>query len=194
MNGQKVDQSKIDEILAAIRLAPTSNGLQPYKVVVIQDQTLKEKIQPIAYNQTQIVDSAALFVFAAWDNYTEERINNVMDYTVAQRGLPTGTLDEYKQTLIGQFASLTPEESWAHAARQAYIGLGVGVTAAALNKVDATPMEGFVNDKLDELLDLQKYGVKSAALLAIGYRDEDNDWLVNLKKVRTPEDEFFIHL
>jgi nitroreductase len=81
-----------------------------------------------------------------------------------------------------------------HAAKQAYIALGIGLVAAAEQKVDATPMEGFDSEALDVMLGLADKGLKSQAILALGYRDEANDWLVNMKKVRTPADEFFIKL
>ena len=94
--------------------------------------------------------------------------------------------------MVANFTSKTPEEGFNHAARQAYIGFGVAITEAATLKVDATPMEGFNAAKLDELLNLKALGLKSVTLLPLGYRDEANDWLVNLKKVRTPKSDFVI--
>ncbi|KQR69866.1 NAD(P)H-dependent oxidoreductase [Pedobacter sp. Leaf176] len=192
MNGQPVEQEKVDKIIAAAHLAPTSSGLQPFKVIVITNQELKEKIAPIAFNQSQIIDSSHLLVFAAFQNYSEEGIDEVFSRMNAERGLPDSATDAYKAQLKSTILSKTAEENFNHAARQAYIGFGIALAEAALLKVDATPMEGFNGPELDELLGLNKQGLKSVTLLPLGYRDEANDWLANLKKVRKPLSEFLI--
>ncbi len=86
MNGKKVEQNKIDAIIEAASLAPTSSGLQPFEIIVISNQELKEKIRAIGWDQTVITDCSHLLVFAAWDTYTAERINKVFDYTNTVRG------------------------------------------------------------------------------------------------------------
>jgi len=192
MNGQPVEQEKVDQIIEAAHLAPTSSGLQPFKVIVVTNQELKEKIAPIAFNQSQIIDSSHLLIFAAFENYTEEGIDATFSYMNAQRGLPDSATDAYKTQLKGMILSRTADENFDHAARQAYIGFGAAIAQAALLKVDATPMEGFNGPALDELLGLDKQGLKSVTLLPLGHRDEANDWLVNLKKVRKPLNEFLI--
>src|SRR5690349_12575309 len=88
MNGEKVSQDKVDQILAAAHLAPTSSGLQPFKIIVVTNPELKEKIKDVAFGQSQITDCSHLLVFAAWDNYTEERIKAVFNHTNSERGLP----------------------------------------------------------------------------------------------------------
>lgn len=194
MNGQSVAQDKVDKITEAACLAPTANGLQPFRIIQVSNNELKEKIKPIANNQTQITDCSHLLVFAAWDTYTSERIEAVIKHTTKERGLPEGTLANYQKILSDMFLSKTELENFVHTSRQAYIGLGVAIAAAAELRVDATPMEGFDNNALDELLDLKAKGLRSVALLPLGYRDEQNDWLVNMKKVRTPKKEFLIEL
>lgn len=194
MNGLAVPQEKVDQILEAASLAPTSSGLQPYKIIVVTDPALKAQILPLAYNQSQVVDSSHLLIFAAWDNYTEERINNVFTYTNNERGLPQETTAAYQNTLSNMYLPRTAEVNFQHAARQAYIGFGMAIAAAALLQVDATPMEGFDTAKVDELLNLTAQGLKSVTLLPLGYRDETGDWLVNMKKVRQPKSEFIIEL
>ena len=192
MNGQPADQEKVDQIIQAAHLAPTSSGLQPFKVIVVTNQELKEKIAPIAFGQSQIIDSSHLLIFAAYENYTEEGVDAVFARMNAERGLPESGTDAYKAQLKGMILSRTAEENFNHAARQAYIGFGSAIAQAALLRVDATPMEGFNGPALDELLGLNKQGLKSVTLLPLGHRDEENDWLVNLKKVRTPLDQFVI--
>lgn len=194
MNGKAVPQEKVDYILEAIRLSPSSSGLQPYKVISITNKDLLAKIEPIAYNQSQITDASHLLVFAAWDGYTLDKINQVFDYTIAERGLPENTMDDYKTRLWGMYEPLDKEWHATHAAKQAYIALGIALVAAAEQKVDATPMEGFVPAELDKILGLPELGLKSIVILPLGYREEENDWLVNMKKVRTPKEEFIIEM
>ncbi|WP_270090053.1 NAD(P)H-dependent oxidoreductase [Sphingobacterium sp. SYP-B4668] len=194
MNGEQVSQEKINYILEAARLAPTSSGLQPYKIIEISNAELKEKIQPIAFNQSQIVDSSHLLIFAAYDQYTKDRVDEVFTQQEVERGLPTGYADDYKNQLFGMLSTREQQQQFEHAARQAYIGFGLAIAAAAEQKVDATPMEGFNNQQLDELLGLEAYGLKSVTILALGYRDTENDWLVNMKKVRKDKKDFVINL
>lgn len=194
MNGNKVPQELVDQIVEAARLAPTSYGIQPLKVIVVTNDELKEKIKALAYGQSQITDCSHLLIFAAWDNYTEENVSEVFKRTNAERGLPESNNADYFDTVIKTLAGKTPEESFLHTAKQAYLAFGVAITEAATLKVDATPMEGFDAGKLDELLDLKSHGLKSTTLLPLGYRDEAGDWLANMKKVRTPVEDFVIEL
>ena len=194
MNGEPVEQEKVDKIIAAAHLAPTSSGLQPFRVIVITNQDLKEKIAPIAYNQSQVLDSSHLLVFAAQENYTGEGIDKVFDRMNTERGLPLDTTDAYKNQLKTTLLSKSGEENFHHAAKQAYLAFGAAIVEAAVLKVDATPMEGFDAPALDELLGLKEKGLKSVTLLPLGHRDENGDWLANLKKVRTPKDEFLIEI
>lgn len=194
MNGKAVPQEKVDQILEAARLAPSSSGLQPFKVIVITDPTLKQALLPHSFNQSQIVDSSHLLVFAAWDNYTEERIDEAFNRMNTERGLPNEATADYVATLKGMYLTRDAEVNFQHAARQAYISFGVAIAEAALLKVDATPMEGFDNAKYDEVLKLNELGLKSVTVLPLGYRDEANDWLVGLKKVRQPKESFIIEL
>lgn len=193
MSGRAVDQEKVDQIVEAARLAPTSSGLHPFKIIEISNPELKKKIQPIAFNQSQIVDSSHLLVFAAYDEYTKERVDAPFKQQEIERGLPAGFADDYKNGLFAKLQTQSKDQHFEHAARQAYIGFGLAIAAAAELKVDATPMEGFINQQLDELLGLEKLGLRSVTILALGYRDEENDWLLNLKKVRVQKEDFVIN-
>lgn len=194
MNGEKVSQDKVDQIVKAAHLAPTSSGLQPFKVIVVTNPELKEKIKAIAFGQEQITDASHVLIFAAWDNYTEENIRHIFVQGNLERGLPEDANGDYLNRLIATYTAKTPEENFHHAAKQAYIGFGVALAEAALLKVDATPMEGFNPAELDELLGLREKGLRSTTLLPLGYRSETGDWLVNLKKVRTPMADFVIEM
>lgn len=189
---KKVAKEDVDKIVEAARLAPTSSGLQQFRVLVISDQQLKEKIVPIAWDQQIIADCSHLLVFAAWDRYTEGRIDSIYNRITDERGLPRGRFSSYTERLKAKYLPLSPEENFAHTARQTYIGLGLAIAQAAELKVDSTPMEGFFSDQLDELLGLKSKGLRSVTMLPLGYRDAEGDWLVSMKKVRNPKEDFVI--
>lgn len=186
MNGAAVSDDKIERILEAARLAPTSSGLQPFEIIVIKNQETKEKIRPIAWNQSVITDCSHLLVFAAWDTYTADRINYMFDLTNDIRGFKNEGWENYRQMLLGSYPQKEAEENFNHAAKQAYIAFSAAIFAAAYEGVDATPLEGFDPAAVDEILGLREKGLRSAVLLPIGYRQEDADWLVKLTKVRKP--------
>ncbi len=186
MNGDKVAEEKIERILEAARLAPTSSGLQPFEIIVIKNQEIKEKIKPVAWNQSVITDCSHLLVFAAWDTYTADRINYMFDLTNEIRGFKNEGWENYRQMLLSAYPQKEAEENFNHAAKQAYIAFSAAIIAAAYEGVDATPLEGFDPAAVDEILGLREKGLRSAVLLPIGYRKEDADWLVKLTKVRKP--------
>ena len=185
-----VPQDKIDRIVEAARLAPTSSGLQPFEIIVVKSAEVRAQIQPIAWNQAQITDGTCLLVFAAWDNYTAERINHMFDLTNEQRGFTSEGWENYRQSLLNSYPQREAQVNFEHAARQAYIGLGASLISAAFEEVDATPMEGFDPVQLDAILKLGERGLRSVAIVPLGYRAEEGDWLVNLKKVRRPLEQF----
>ena len=179
-----VPRAKLDAILQAINLAPTSSGLQPFEVFVVTNAEIRAKIRDAAWNQAQITDSTYLLVFAAWDNYTAERIDAVVNQTHAERGTPMEMLNAYYDNLKASYLPRAAEVNYDHAARQAYIALGVGLVAAAFEEVDATPMEGFDPAQVDEILGLRAKGLRSVTLMPLGYRAAEGDWLNGAAKVR----------
>ncbi|MDQ1081298.1 NAD(P)H-dependent oxidoreductase [Pseudoroseomonas cervicalis] len=187
--GKAVPADKLERILQAITLAPTSSGLQPFEVLVVTNPEIRQRIQAIAWNQSQVTEGSHLLVFAAWDNYTAERINTVYDQVMAERGFNEG-LENYRQRLLSIYPARDPQQNFEHAARQAYIALGFALAAAAEEEVDSTPMEGFEPEKLDEILGLRARGLRSVVILPLGYREADKDWLVSMKKVRRPRAQF----
>ncbi|WP_447640385.1 MULTISPECIES: NAD(P)H-dependent oxidoreductase [Chitinophagaceae] len=189
---KKVSEEDVHKIIEAARLAPTSSGLQPFRVVLISNQELKEKLVPIAMDQQIVADSSYVLVFAAWDKYSEERIDAIYDRTTDERELPRGRFSSYTDRLKGAYLNQSAEQNFAHTARQAYIAFGIALAQAAELKVDTTPMEGFFNDQLDEVLGLKEKGLKSVTMMAIGYRDAEGDWLASMKKVRNPKEDFVI--
>ncbi|HTJ15111.1 MAG TPA: NAD(P)H-dependent oxidoreductase [Dinghuibacter sp.] len=193
MNGNKIDPAKLENILEATRLSVSAVGLQPYNIIVIESPELREKIKPIAFNQPQITEASHLLVFAAWDKITEARFDEFIQDVADQRGVTVESLNgfqNYKKNML----SRTDEENYHSAVSQTHIAFGTAVAAAALEHVDATPMGGFNHEALDELLGLKEKGLKSEILLALGHRDESQDWLVGQKKVRRPKEKLFVEL
>ena len=189
---KSVAPEKVDKILEAIRLTASSSGLQPYEILVITNKDIREKIKPIANNQSQITDCSHLLVFAAWNNYTADRINAAFDLTNEIRNIVLTDREVYRQKLLDGYPPRGAEVNFTHTAKQAYIGLGTALIAAAEEGVDSTPMEGFNPAALDEILNLKEQSLRSVLLLPLGYRKADEDWLINLKKVRRTK-ESFIH-
>ena len=182
-----VPSEKIDAIVEAVRMTPTSSGLQPFELIVVTNQELRAKIAKAAYGQTQVTDGSHLFVFAAWDNYTAERIDEVVQMNVDARG-DVPTLRAYYDSLKANYLTRNPQINFEHAARQAYIALGVALVAAAEQEVDSTPMEGFDPDAVDAILGLKERGLRSVVMMPVGYRDTGGDWLLPMKKVRKSRD------
>lgn len=180
---KSVPQEKVDAIVEAVRLAPTSSGTQPFELIVVTNPELRAQISAAAGDQAQIKDGSHLLVFAAWDNYTAKRIDEVVDLNVEARGdLPL--LRGYYDNLKASYLPRDEAVNFDHAARQAYIALGVALVAAAEQEVDSTPMEGFSPDAVDEILGLRERGLRSVILLPLGYRDANGDWLLPMAKVR----------
>lgn len=190
MNSKLVAQEKIERIIEATRLAPTSSGLQPFEVLIVTNQELKEKIKLISWNQSVVSECSHLMIFAAWDTYTAERINSTFDLVNETRGFTNEGFEAYRKMLLGSYPFRDPEINFQHASRQAYIALGMAMIQAAEEKVDSTPMEGFDPNALDELLGLKRLRLRSTVMLPLGYRDESGDWNASLIKVRRPKDKF----
>ncbi|WP_177760994.1 NAD(P)H-dependent oxidoreductase [Flavobacterium sp. I3-2] len=191
---KKVSQENINKIVEAARLAPTSSGLQPFKVIVVQNQDVKEKLVQGALNPECMRDCSHVLIFAAWDRYTEKRIDDIYDLTTDERGLPRGRFDSYTDKLKEIYLNQTAEENHAHIARQTYIALGMALAQAAELKIGSTPVEGFNNAVVDEVLNLSSLGLKSVSLMYVGYSDEQIDWLRSMKKVRNPKSDFVIEI
>lgn len=178
-----VPAERVDAIIEAVRMAPTSSGLQPFELLVITNNELRSKIAEAAYGQAQITDGSHLLVFAAWDNYTAERIDEVVQMNVDARG-DSPALRGYYDFLKSNYLPRDPEINFAHAARQAYIAVGFALLAAAEQEVDSTPMEGFDPNAVDTILGLRERGLRSVVLMPLGYRDIEGDWLLPMAKVR----------
>ncbi|MEY2835021.1 MAG: hypothetical protein RLZZ557_683 [Bacteroidota bacterium] len=194
MNGREIPDETLNNILEAIRLSPSSLGFTPYTVLVVKDKAVREKLLPHCYNQTQITDSSAVVVFAAWKNFDIGQVDQFMQEIAQTRNIPVESLEGFAANIKGKINNSSQEELCNWAAKQTYIALGFGLTAAALNAVDATPMEGFNPAGVDEVLGLEAKGLTAACLLALGYRDEEKDFLAKAAKVRRKPEALFVHI
>jgi len=190
MNGTKVPQEKIDRILEAIRLSPTSFGLQPFKVIVVEDPALRERIYNEACQQPQIKEASHILVFAASKNVSAAQVNDYMELIATTRDIPVETLSGFRAAFDGIVAG-SADQNFVWTARQAYIAFGVGIVAAMNEDVDATPMEGFSTEALDKILGLAEQNLGSTTILSLGYRDEKTDSLVHAVKVRKSKSALF---
>lgn len=194
MNGNKLPKEKVNHVLEAIRLAPTSLGLQPFKVFVIENQELKQRIfETAAPGQPQIPNASEILVFACYRKITKEILDEYFDLIVSTRNLPAEKLTAYRNLMNG-LVDAPAQANFDWAARQAYIALGFGLVAAADEMIDSVPIEGFNSVVLDEILDLERQNLGSVCLMAIGYRNEETDYNARLPKVRKSKDNLFIHV
>jgi nitroreductase / dihydropteridine reductase len=193
MTGAKVPQQKVDAILEAARLSASSGGMQPYKIIVVEDEATKKLLQPVANNQPQITEASHLLVFAAFEKITTQHVDNFINLQASVKNITPESLSEFKDRLLNNIVSRDELTNFNWAARQAYIALGTSLIAAANEKVDATPMEGFDNAAFDEILGLKALGLKSVALLVLGYRDVANDFLAKAPKVRKEMKDFVVN-
>ncbi|HUR96940.1 MAG TPA: NAD(P)H-dependent oxidoreductase [Pyrinomonadaceae bacterium] len=185
---KKVSEADLKVLEDSILLAPSSFGIQPYKVLVISDPVVREKLKPAAYNQPAITDASHLIVFAFKKTLTEQDVDQFVERIAEVRGQTRESLEGLESAVRGTVSRSIESgnvETWN--SRQAYIALGFLLETAALLNIDATPMEGFDAAKVNEVLGLTDYS--AVAIAAVGYRDAANDWLASLPKVRKPKGE-----
>jgi len=186
---QLVSEEQIDQIIEAINLTASSCGIQPYRLFVITNPEVRQRLAVGSFN-TQIQASSHLLVFAALNTITSEYITDYIAMMEQQRNLENGTLKGLQDSLIDYFAAQTAERHRIWSSKQAYIGLGTALIAAAELQVDTTPMEGFDPKLFDDVLGLPEKGLHASVILSLGYRDTPNDYLASMPKVRLPIEEF----
>ena len=177
----------------AFSLTASSYGLQPIKMIVIQDKKLREQLIPHAYGQRQVADSSHLLVICIQKNYGIKDVENYFELVKKVRNTPEKILIPYKENLMNTFSKLTKEDINQNSKSQAYLALGNLLTVCASLQIDSCPMEGFKPNKFDEILKLDKQNLQSVLLLPIGKRAND-DQMAALKKVRKPLKESVIEI
>lgn len=194
MSGKDISQEDLDTILEAIRLAPTSMGLQAYKVFVIKDRDLINKIEAeAAPRQLMLKGCSYLLVFAAYTEVSDAVVDKYVTHISKVRNISLDSLSDYRSR-FGKLIAMTDAEKINWTSRQVYIAMAYASVAAAKLNIDSTPIEGFESSVLDKILNLEQQNLTSVLMFPLGYRDNESDYLANLKKVRKDSKDLFIKL
>jgi len=187
---KKVNSENIQKIKQAIQLSASSYGLQLYKVFVIEDADLREKLKPASWNQPQITDASHLFVFCNYVDNIPQHIDSFVELKAKKTGKTIDDLKGYGDFIKGKMAELTAEQIKSWTGKQTYIALANLLAACGELKIDACPMEGFEAAQYDEILGLQEKGLSAAVLATVGYRS-DEDATKDVPKVRKSMETLF---
>lgn len=187
---KKVSNEDLNILKEAIQLSTSSYGLQPYKVFIIENEEIRQQLQPVSWGQTQIVDASHLFVFANYITLNESHIDNYISNIAKSREINVENLKGYGDFMKSKILGLPEEQLAVWTSKQTYLALGNLINAAAELKIDVTPMEGFEPQKYNEILGLNKLGLNASLVAPIGYRHEE-DANQHLVKVRKPIEELF---
>lgn len=188
---KKVAEADMEKLLESIRLSASSMGLQPYKVLVVEDPKIRAELRTAAYGQSQITDASAILVFAVNFEANDKTADDFIANIALTRNVTTESLSGYSDMIKGTLSRFNPEQVETWVSKQAYIALGYGLVSSAVLGIDTCPMEGFSPEEFDRILDLNKLGLKSKIVLAVGYRSEDDKYQ-HLPKVRQKKEDFFI--
>ncbi|WP_162127713.1 NAD(P)H-dependent oxidoreductase [Flavobacterium phycosphaerae] len=190
---KKVSNEDLETLKEAIRLSASSYGLQPYKVILVENPEIRAQLQPAAWGQSQIVDASHLLVFANITDFGDKQIDTYINNVATTRGLPTDALQGYSDFMKSKISTLPLENRNIWTAKQTYIALSNLLNAAAELNIDVTPMEGFEPAKFNEILGLDALGLNASLVATIGYRHSEDD-TQNYVKVRKSNEELFINL
>lgn len=192
-SSRTLSDDKLEKLKRAVQLAASSYGLQPYEVLIVNSPGIKEQLQPAAWGQSQIVDASHLFIFCNKTTVSDDYIDNFLKLTAEERNIPVEGLKDYGAFMKSKINSLSQEEQQVWTGKQAYIGLGNLLSAAAQLEIDACPMEGFEPEKFNDILGLKDKGLSAVVMAAVGYRSKD-DATQNYKKVRKATENLFTHI
>jgi nitroreductase len=190
---KKLSKDQIDTLKSAFNLTATSFGLQPIKLIVIQNKELQEKFVAHSYYQRQVADASHLLVLCIDNDTTTDDVNAYFDLEKEIRGTSEEIISTFRNQLVEMYKNKTIEEKQLSAIYQTYIALGNLMTVCAIERIDSCPMEGFVPEKIDELLNLKALNLKSVLMLPVGFRAED-DIMNGMRKVRKPLDKTVIEI
>lgn len=190
---KKLSTEQLEFIKKAVQLAPSSYGLQPYQIVIVSNQEVKEALKAAAYGQPQLVDASHVFVFARTKNYTTAEVDAFANNIVNTRGITLEDIKGYVDTMVGTVKAQNQDQLAIWNSKQAYIALGVLLETAALSGIDACPMEGFDNAKFDEILGLDAKNLASVVIAPVGFRSSEDDYQ-HYKKVRKSQEDLFINI
>jgi nitroreductase len=189
---RKISPSDLATLEQVLVLTPSSFGMQPWKFIFVSDPTLRSKLKPVSWDQSQITDASHLVVFAARAKLNESDVQRHIERVATVRGVPVSSVEGYKQRVVDVMVK-GPRSQMAFewAARQCYIAIGNLMTSAALLGIDTCPLEGIDPAAYDSVLELGSIGYKTVVACALGYRSE-GDKYAHAKKVRFPVSEVLI--
>lgn len=191
---RKISATDWTTLEEALRLTPSSGGLQPWKFIVVTDPGVRAKLRPASYGQPQITDASHLVVFTAKNNFSEADVDAHLQNVAQAQGVPVASLAQFRGMLVGGIVQAMDEparNAWAR--NQAFIALGNLLTSAALLGIDACPMEGFDRAQYDEILGLKAKGYSSAVIATLGYR-LPTDKYAGAPKVRFAREQIFLNV
>ncbi len=193
MNNTKIGTDQLGRIIESIQLSPSSYGIQPYQVILIQNEALKKELQPLCNQQPHITECDTLIIFAAFTSVSTDYITNYIKAVSEKRNVPLEKLDAYKNLIIQKTSQAQADNTLtAWTAKQTYLALGFALAACALEGVDSCPIEGFDAQAVNAHLGLAEYGLHAAVLLAVGNRDVALDYNATLAKYRKSEADLLI--
>lgn len=190
---KKVADLKIKKLQKAFQLTPTSFNLQPIKMVIVENKNIQEKLVPHCFGQRQVADASHLLVLCIDESNIEKQIEYKFEIEKEIRGTDDKILSKFKKELTSKLQKTSAEDLKIMKQNQIHIILGTLLTVCASEKIDCCPMQGFIPKKIDEVLGLHKHNVKSALLLPVGYRAND-DFISRLPKVRKPLNKIIIKI
>ena len=184
---------QLEELLEAVRLSPSSYGLQPYKILVVSDPELRLRLRPAAWNQSQVTQASHLLVFAHRTDFGPELIDSYLEEVSQTRGASLESLQPYADFMKSKLLGLPAREKADWSARQAYIALGTLLSAAAQAEIDTCAIEGFDPVQVNQILGLDSQHLSAGVMAAVGFRSEEDATQYH-KKVRRSHDALFLHL
>lgn len=192
-SNKKITSENLEILLEALRLSPSSYGLQPWKFIIVNNKEMREKIREVAYGQSQITDASQIIIFANKKNIDDNLVDEYLQFIAKEKNIDISVLDGLGKMMKGSFAGKSTDNLRNWATSQVYLAVGNLLTSSAVSGIDACPMEGFDNSKLDQLLGLPALNLESKVIVALGYRALDDNEIPS-KKIRFPKEEVFIEI
>lgn len=192
---KKIPDDQFKQLCTVLRNSPSSVNSQPWHFVVISTEEGKKKILPAIteFNHPRITDASHIVVFCALTEMPEEHLKAVLDQEDKDGRFANEDIkkanDEGRHFFVG-LNNKTPEKLFSWESKQVYIALGNLLLGAATLGIDSTPIEGFDQQKMDEILGLKAKGLSSVVVASLGYHTAE-DYNSKIPKSRFPDEKIF---
>ncbi len=173
---KKLTVNQLNTLLESVNLSASSYGMQPFEVMVIENQELKDRLRTVSGDQSQVSDASQLILFAARNNLSPLHVEEYIQRIMSIRNVSYDSLIDYRNRIVKSISSKSQETLFQWASRQIYIALGFLLVTAAVEEIDACPIEGFEKEMYDEILGLKEKGLSSVVMVAVGYRSADDKY------------------